>query len=138
MRLSSLKKEIVAIEKNYGDDDYDKFKKKLNSKLKALGFKRFSAGKYSDVYGSKQCKYVVKVIQDGNISTYGSKYSNLYLKPKYISKNLCVAIQEKVEILSDVLDRLSEKYSDCHDSNIGIYKGKLVIIDLDKMFENKC
>lgn len=115
--------------------NYPKYKKKIIKILKSHGIKRINGGSYSDVYGAKDLKYVIKLIKHPGSGKYAKRYSKMYLKPNYISKNQCLAIQPKVLMLSEFIDELYDKYEDAHERNLGVFDGKLLIIDLDKQFE---
>jgi hypothetical protein len=138
MKLSPIKKDIMAldyVEKYNLQTNYKEYRRVIIKLLKSYGIKRIDGGSYSDVYSAKDLKYVIKIIKHPGSGKYATRYSKMYLKPTYVSKNCCLAIQKKVPILRDIIDDLYDKYEDAHDSNLGLSGGKILIIDLDKNFE---
>lgn len=137
MRIAEIKRSLSELDRDikYLDKiNYVQYKKKVLSILKTHGLVKIDSGAYSNVYSSDKTRFVVKVIKHPGSGTYPIKYSKHFLKPTYVSKNRCVAIQKKVPILSKVIDVLCEVYDDAHDRNLGLCDGKLLIIDLDETF----
>lgn len=140
MKVTDIKRDLVELEAifdNKKNATYAMFRREVLKILRSHSIKRVNGGSYSDVYSAKDFKYVIKIIKQPDRSTYKKNYSNIYLKPIYVSKNKCLVIQQKVPILEDLLKKIYDKYGDAHGANLGLVDGKILLIDLDSVFEYK-
>lgn len=140
MKVTDIKRDLVELETlldKKKNATHATFKKEVIKLLTSYQIKRINGGVYSDVYGAKGFNYVIKIIKNPDRSKYKKKYSAIYLKPTYVSNNKCLVIQKKVPILRDLLNEIYTKYSDAHNANLGLVDGKILVIDLDAVFEYK-
>ncbi len=106
--------------------------------LKRLGLRKIGHGCFSDVYSSKKLPFVVKLSCEsfGGAPNYPDHIVP-YSRVERLLDRTYVGFQKKVSIPSydkrrDILDELRLKVSgwfDDHSGNVGVYKGRAVIID---------
>lgn len=131
LNVLTVERLINSLDTEYKRNEYSHYFNLVIKELRKLGLRHINSGAYSVVYSSKDFNYVVKILRHPGSGRYRKKYTELYLEPRFMSKNRCIAIQKKVPILDDMLKPLYRRCHDVHDRNIGIVKGKFVMIDLD-------
>ena len=131
LNVLTVERVINSLDAEYKRNEYFGYFNLVIKELRKLGLRHINSGAYSVVYSSKDFNYVVKILRHPGSGKYRNKYTELYLEPRFISKHRCIAIQKKVPILDDMLKPLYRRCHDVHDRNIGIVKGKFVMIDLD-------
>lgn len=127
MDLRTIKRQLCKLDLI---TDIEKYRTSVHIWLKKNSFKEFGSGSYCTVYSAKSTRQVIK-ISDSDSTPFKKRYGKGYLKPTFVSKNKLLVVQPKALTIEDIMNKL-EKYSeDVHEGNIGWYRGKPCLIDLD-------